>query len=51
MVDGSQFLGMLGSHDSVAEAGLAPCAGDQDARTLAHLLIDQVSLCEECVRV
>ena len=42
VVDASQFLSTLRSHDSVAEAGLAPC--DEDARTLAHLLIDQVSL-------
>ena len=41
VVDASQFLSTLGSHDSVAEAGLVPCG--VDARTLAHLLIDQVS--------
>ena len=41
MVDASQFLSTLRCHDSVAEAGLVPC-GD-DPRTLAHLLIDQVS--------
>jgi len=41
-VDASQFLGTLQSRDSVAEAGLVPCGDQDDARTLAHLLIDQV---------
>lgn len=43
VVDASQFLSTLSSHDSVAEAGLVPSCGE-DARTLAHLLIDQVGV-------
>ena len=40
-MDATQFLPMLGSYDSVADRKLG--ASETDERTLAHLIIDQVT--------